>query len=397
MITPEQAENLIADNVYTRRTKVMALHEISGGRIAEDVFADSDLPPFDRVMMDGVAIRSQDFEAGTRTFRIVGVQRAGMSPLKLHEADTCLEIMTGAVCCDGGDVVIPYEQCDISDGMCTVLLDQIKRGQHIHFRGTDFRRGDKLISSGASFGPAEAGICASVGQTTLLMENLPNVIIFSTGEELIGIDDQPLPHQIRRSNVFVLEFMLRKRGIQADTAHLPDDESIIKTQLQKALNDYDIILMSGGVSKGKYDLIPDTLAALGAEKIFHRIAQKPGKPMWFGKTEHTVIFGFPGNPVSTMMCAVRYLLPWLEKRLFGNSLMNLHVVAGEKMSNKSPLTFFQPAKIHGTHENGDVVVHPTSFGGSGDFASLSGADVFVEIPAGVSLIEQGTRLKAWRI
>ena len=395
MITPQEAEQLISTCVIERREEMRSLRECTSGIIAENIYADSDLPPFDRVMMDGIAIRSEDFHSGIRSFNIVGIQRAGIAASELHESGSCIEIMTGAVCCIGADVVIPYEQCQIADGICTVTTNEIRPFQNIHHRGTDFKAGELLISKDSSIGPAEIGICASVGKSEIKLYAAPRIIIYSTGEELVDIEQTPLAHQIRKSNVFVLQHLLQSRGYSCELSHLPDDANAIRSTLEKALKDYDIILMSGGVSKGKYDYIPDVLDALGVEKIFHRIAQKPGKPMWFGRTNRSVIFGFPGNPVSTMMCAVRYFLPWLSKTHREKNVYPIQVITTEDIIQKSGLTIFQPAKNVGINENGTPIYEVIKFGGSGDFAGLSGSDAFLEIPAGPQTIKQGSIIKAW--
>jgi molybdopterin molybdotransferase len=396
MITPAQAEALIKSCQLSQQAELKNLFEIFNGVFAENIVADTDLPPFDRVMMDGVAIREKDFTDGIRTYRIAGIQSAGSEPLTLSEPGTCIEIMTGAVCCHGADIVIPYEQCTIEGEHCIIQSDHIKPFQNIHRRGTDNKAGDILIHEGATFGAAEAGICASVGKSKVLMCRLPKVVIFSSGEELVEISDTPLPYQIRKSNVFVLEYMLRKLGISATCSHLADDAQIIHSTLSRALEQYDIILMSGGVSKGKFDLIPTTLADLGVEKLFHRIAQKPGKPMWFGRKNTTIVFGFPGNPVSTMMCAVRYLLPWLKENAFGMTTYPDHVVISEKQVNKSDLTFYQAVKIEGYDDAGNRQFAPIKHNGSGDFAGLAGAAGFIEILPHSTLIK-GEKCRFWSI
>jgi molybdopterin molybdotransferase len=241
MITPDQAEYIIKSCHLLLRDEPKNLLEIFNGIFAEDIFADTDLPPFNRVMMDGVAICEKDFKNGIRTFRIAGIQSAGSEPLELKESGTCIEIMTGAVCCHGADVIVPYEQCTLEGNQCTIHLDSIKPFQNIHRRGTDFKAGDILIHKGAIFGAAEAGICASVGKSQVLMRSLPKVAIFSSGEELVEISETPLPYQIRKSNVFVLEFMLRKLGISATCSHLADDARNIHSQLSNALEQFDII------------------------------------------------------------------------------------------------------------------------------------------------------------
>ncbi len=391
MITPEEATHLILSSPYLPQKEFISLHQSQGRTSAEDIIADSDFPPFHRVMMDGIALNIHDWNNGCRSFSVVGMQKAGDPKLQLTGTGNCLEVMTGAVCPDGCDVVVPYEQVQISNNICLVLQNNIEVNQHIQKKGSDKKRNDILVHAGRTMMAPEIGIGASVGKSSLLIRSTPRVHIFSTGEELVDINTTPNEHQIRRSNVFALQQLLLSMGINSSESHLPDEYAIIKAQTKSALEDNDVVLLTGGVSKGKFDLIPAVLKDLGVEELFHRIAQKPGKPMWFGRTESTTVFAFPGNPVSTFMCAVRYLLPWLRLSMEGKLSKTLYAKLNVTYQNKTSLVFFQLVKIE-INDDGEIVAHPIASGGSGDFTSLSNADGFVEIPAGPTIYEKGAAM-----
>ena len=178
---------------------------------------------------------------------------------------------------DGLDTVVPYEKIEIRDGKAFLKTEEIKYKQNIHFRAEDRRKGDVLIQSGMKISAAEIGLCATVGKSKIIVSRLPKTIIISTGKELVGIDENPKAHQIRKSNVYAIQALLKKAQIEANTMHLPDDYNTVIKRLRELLNEFEIIILSGGVSKGKFDLIPNALEELGLKKCFHRIAQRPGK------------------------------------------------------------------------------------------------------------------------
>jgi molybdopterin molybdotransferase len=354
------------------------------GRVSrEDVFADTDFPPFDKVMMDGIAIKWKDFEAGLRTFKIRGVQAAGSPQMTIESDGHCLEVMTGAVSPIGADVVIPYEELQIDAAKCEakVLTDESVIGKNIHKKGTDKIAGALLISNGTLLGTPEIAIAASVGKSRVLVVKQPTVAIVSTGNELVGIDETPLPHQIRKSNVYALAAELFKLGINSQLFHLSDDKQKMIQKLGEVLSEHQIVLMSGGVSKGKFDFVPEVLGRLGVVTKFHRIRQKPGKPLMFGvKEAKNVVFAFPGNPVSTFMCFHKYFIPWL-KRIFGiRSLPNYHAILAEDFSIKTGLAYFLQVEAR-IDQQGKLLAKPQVGKGSGDHANLLGSNAFLELPA----------------
>lgn len=382
MITPKQAQAIIMSKSLQLATVTVSINDALNRVLAEDLFADFDLPPFDRVMMDGIAVRYAALEDGERHFAVAGMQRAGAPQQSMPEGINCLEVMTGAVCPLQADTVIPYEHLHIENDIATVLHVPDSIGKNIHRRASDKKQGDKLVRMGNRIGASEIGIAASIGKVTLEVVAHPRVLICSTGDELVAIKNVPEPHQIRRSNVYALQAMVQAQGWLCDTLHLPDDESQLQHSLYHALENYEVILMSGGVSKGKYDLVPDVLQKLGVEQHFHRIAQKPGKPMWFGSTNKTVVFAFPGNPVSTLVCAARYLMPWIQSHQ--GRCIPQWVEVKDEITLLEKLTQFIPVCYRIDEQSVSIELMRNQ--GSGDFSALSGACGFIEVPASADVI-----------
>ena len=241
--------------------------------------------------------------------------------------------------------VIRYEDLDIKDGIATIQVEELKYRQNIHEQGEDRKQGDLIVSPPLRLSSAEIGVAATTGKAMIKVAQLPKAMIISTGDELVEIDEQPLAHQIRRSNVHRLKATLNNWGLEVDTAHLLDDEAIIIQKLEKILNDYQIVIMSGGVSKGKFDFIPTALEKLGVKKLFHRIAQRPGKPFWFGKAPNgSVIFALPGNPVSSFMCTHKYFHPWLISSLGLPASVSPHAIFGKRRNIPARLNVLRAGK-----------------------------------------------------
>ena len=283
MISVEEALKIISANTVDLGTESIPLSQSINRILKEDWKTDRDLPPYDRVTMDGIAINYETYEKGKRSFPIEAVAAAGMPQKTMQNSDACLEVMTGSIIPLNTDTVIRYEDLEIKDGTATLQVDQLTKTQNIHFKGEDRKAGQLVTKRNTRISPAEIGLGASIGKAHVQVAKLPKVIVISTGDELVQINESPLAHQIRRSNVYRLETTLKTYNISADTDHLNDDPEEIKTSIAKYLDQYDVIILSGGVSKGKFDYLPKVLEELGVEKLFHKIKQRPGKPFWFGK------------------------------------------------------------------------------------------------------------------
>lgn len=393
LISVEEAEKLVLSNLYSPTVEQVPLENSRGRVLASAVTADRDFPPFDRVMMDGIALTYEALNSGQRKFSVEGLQAAGDEQQSLRDPSNCLEIMTGAVLPKGCDLVIRYEDVSIVDGIAEVQVDQFKQFQNIHAKGMDQREGMTLIDAHQQIRAAEIAVLATVGLHKVPVLTIPRVLIVSTGDELVDVEVTPLPHQIRKSNVHALEATCEGLGLKTDRWHLQDDPTEISTSLERALLDYDVILLSGGVSKGKKDYLPGILDDLGVNKHFHRVKQRPGKPFWFGTRRSTVVFAFPGNPVSTYMCSMRYFVPWLQKSM-GMEAPAPKAVLQEDFNFRPGLSYFLQVELR--QSNGILEATPNTGQGSGDLVNLVETDAFLELPAERTNFEKGEVFPLWR-
>ncbi|WP_440120443.1 molybdopterin molybdotransferase MoeA [Tenacibaculum sp. Ill] len=377
MITVQEAKHIILENTQNFGIEEIPFLQAIGRVLKEDIVADRDFPPFNRVAMDGIAINYRFFEHGIRDFKIEGIQAAGSPQKTLDNAANCYEVMTGAVLPNNTDTVIRYEDIDINTQIATVNVDEIKEGQNIHRKGSDKSKGTILIKKNTIISAAEIGVLATVGKATVKVAKQPKVMIVSTGDELVDVNENPLDHQIRRSNVYTLVSLLNNLKIPAETAHITDKKSVLKEKIESYLKQYDVLLFSGAVSKGKFDFLPEVLDELGAQKLFHRVSQRPGKPFWFGTTDNCNVFAFPGNPVSTFVNCLVYFYPWYYKSLDLQRETQTAILAKD-ITFKPNLSCFMQVNL--TSKNGQVYATPIQGNGSGDLASLVEVDGFIELP-----------------
>ncbi|WP_282162845.1 molybdopterin molybdotransferase MoeA [Ulvibacterium marinum] len=375
MISFDEAFEKVMQHTQNWGVHTVDLLESTGRVLAEPVLADRDFPPFDRSTKDGIAIHFSAIEKGRSTFQVEGVLSAGMPQQSLSSADHCFEIMTGAVVPQNTDTVIMYEQIILENGNATIQSIP-KNGQNVHKKGSDAITGKVLLQPDCRITGAEIGILATVGKSSVSVKKLPKVCVISTGNELVDVSEIPLPHQIRKSNTLSLYAALSKENIIPELLHLTDDKKVIQENIARVLQENDVILLSGGVSKGKFDFIPEVMESLGVEKVFHRVAQRPGKPFWFGtqKECNTVVFSFPGNPVSTFANYHIYFAPWFYGCM-GLSYPKKEVVLDQPIRNDLPLTRFVQVKTYA--EKGRLFASLIKDGGSGDLASLSKSDGFI--------------------
>ncbi|MFT4736708.1 MAG: molybdopterin molybdotransferase [Cyclobacteriaceae bacterium] len=389
MITVAEAQVIVMETVSDFGVEQVPLSDASGRILRETIVADRPMPPYDRVTMDGIAISFQSLGVENSNFEIEGIAPAGALQMALSDQQKCIEVMTGAVLPTGTDTVIPYEWLDIQGREVKLLKKEIRFGQNVHQVGSDGKPGVELLSPHTLIDAPEVGVCATVGKSRLLVSKVPRVMIVSTGDELVDVEQQPLPHQIRKSNVHQLSAMLRSFGIQAELQHLDDNKEAIQSGLEEALQRMDVILLSGGVSMGKFDFIPDMLTSNGVTCHFHKVAQRPGKPFWFGThPQGATIFAFPGNPVSSFMCAHVYLLPWLRACLQGKITNSLFAKLGEDVTFKPSLNYFLQVKLTIDH-HGILLAMPMFGNGSGDLSNLALADAFIHLPAEEDLFRSG--------
>lgn len=396
MITVEEAEKIILEQATGYGVEIVPFEEALGRVLGEDIKADRDLPPYNRVTMDGVAINFEAIEGGISTFRIKATQAAGDEPVDIEDHAECIEIMTGAMLPGSTDTIVRYEDLELRAGLATLVTDGIRKGQNIHYKGKDKKQDDLVAETGSIVTPAIISLIASVGEIELRVKKLPRVVILSSGNELVDVDQAPGPFQIRKSNNYTVRAVLKQHGLDAHLLHLPDDEDIIKKQLAICLENYDVMILSGGVSMGKFDHIPRALEALKVKQLFHNVKQRPGKPFWFGKHENgQLVFAFPGNPVATFMCLHRYFLPWLNASLGAKEKPQLRAVLSNRLSFHFPLKYFLQVKLH-YNEYCQLMATPVEGNGSGDFANLADTDAFMELPLERNEFKRGEVFGVWR-
>ncbi|HTD41277.1 MAG TPA: molybdopterin molybdotransferase MoeA [Mucilaginibacter sp.] len=395
MTTVEQAEKLILEQVSDFGTEIIPFEAALGRSLAEDIRADRDLPPFNRVTMDGIAINYTSVEKGVSSFRIKATQAAGDQPKDIDQPDECIEIMTGAALPASVNTVIPYENINIDNGAATINTTNTIKGQNLHLKGADKKQGDVVITKGQLITPALMGITASVGKTELLVKKLPRVVVISSGDELVNVDEQPSPIQIRKSNSYTIQAVLNQHNLNANLLHIPDDPAVTREKLTSCLDNYNVILMTGGISMGKFDYIPKALDEIGVKTIFHKVSQRPGKPFWFGKHDKGVlVFAFPGNPVATFMCLHRYFLPWLNSSQGLSEKHAVYAVLGQDFTFKPDLQYFLQVKLKFS-DKGQIIAEPIAGNGSGDFANLADTDAFMELPKERDEFKHGEAFRLW--
>jgi molybdopterin molybdotransferase len=382
MITPAEAWAAIEAVIQpVRSSETVPLEAATGRILAEPVLTERDLPPFDRVAMDGIAIREADWAHGHRHFVVDGIVGAGSEPPAVTAEGHCLEVMTGAMLPPGTDTVIPVETIRLSNGSAEILLKSLTMGANVHRRATDGLAGEVALHPGMRLRGPEIAVAASVGRKTLLVRRRAGIAVISTGDELVGPDDPVLPWQIRRSNAQGIVSMLQSRG-QSDVidAHIGDQREQLLERIGNLLASRDVLILSGGVSAGRFDHVPGVLRELGVTQIFHKIAQRPGKPLWFGVgPKGQAVFALPGNPVSTLVCLTRYVLPALECLAGLPPPPPVAVELESAWTSAGSLTAFIPV-VRVAPGSRVVRIHQTR--GSGDFISLVGTDGFIELAAG---------------
>ncbi len=398
-LDPTAAGQLIGEHLVCLPIESLPVAQCAGAVLRENVYAERDQPPFDRVSMDGIALASAAAAANKRRFRMQATQAAGEPPLTLRDGGHCIEIMTGAVLPVGCDCVVPVERIQIDNGTAEIeSLSLATPWKNVHRRASDQRQGALLLATGTVLHAPEIAVAASAGMARLRVSGQPSIIVISTGSELVEPGDPIAPHQIRRSNAYAVAAALRERGFQRVAEdHVDDDAAELHERLGRHLRTHEVLVLSGGVSMGKFDLVPQALEALGVQCLFHGVAQRPGRPMWFGTTsEGRAVFALPGNPVSTLVCLSRYVLPALFAAMGVRGESSERIALATPLEWTPSLTGFMPVKVN--HDDwGRPWATPCPTNGSGDFTALAHTDGFVELPVGPASLPKGflTRLYRW--
>ena len=399
MLTPAEADLLIGQHLQCLPIESLPLTQCAGSVLRENIYAERDEPPFDRVTMDGVALDSQAVSAGARTFQVQALQAAGEPPLSLGGADRCIQVMTGAVLPTGCDSVVPVEELVLAGGQATLGAGaRAEAWRCVQRRGGGGRQGALLLAAGRRLHAPEIAIAAAAGMARIRVSTQPMLAVISTGNELIEPGEPVLAHQVRRANAYAIVSALRERGFQrvADD-HLQDDAAEVRARLRFHLETHDVLVICGGASVAGFDLVPRVLEEFGVRVIVRTVAQRPGKPLWFGVAPSgAAVFGLPSGPVSTLVCLTRYVLPALQGSLGQNPAQPERMALGAPVSVDTPLTHFQPVRFE-PDDWGRTWAQPATAGPPADCSALAGTDGFVELPPGPNTYTKGfvTRLYRW--
>jgi molybdopterin molybdotransferase len=382
MLTHEQARQTVIEHLQTKKspraTTVVNVWEALGYVLAQEIKADRDYPPFDRSTRDGYAVRAADATQGA-DLRVAGEIKAGDTSTTPLARWTSMQIMTGAAVPPGADAVVMLEHVQREGDKIRFDRDT-RQGQNFVPRGSEAKSGQVILTPGTRLGFAEVALAAQVGQTELLCAAKPRIAILSTGDEIVLVDQKPGPFQIRNSNSVSLAAQTKLAGGEPILlGNAPDRADVLRAKIERGLRE-DILVISGGVSMGKYDLVEIVLKDLGAEFFFDAVAIRPGKPAVFARCRDTYVFGLPGNPISTMVTFELFVTAAIDV-LNGAAARPLPVVEArlsEPVKEKPGLTHFLPAIVQWPSATPEV--KPVAWQGSGDVAALARANCFLIVP-----------------
>src|SRR5579864_8625411 len=400
----EDARGLVEEHALRlkpRGRELLSLLDAASRVLAEPIHADRDFPPFPRATRDGYAVRSTDVEKTPAILEVVGEVKAGDATAKfppLHPGQA-ITIMTGAAVPEGADAVVMLEHTSRSADRVEVQRS-LSREENIVLAGAEARKGQEMLSPGTRVDYAAIAIAASVGRSRLLVHAKPRVAVLSTGDEVVDVDVPPGPNQIRNSNSYSLAAQIQASGGEQVLLPIAPDESARLRELLKEGLEADLLLIAGGVSMGKYDLVEQVLIELKAEFFFTGAQIQPGKPVVFGKVppgvsredehkHHKYFFGLPGNPISTMVTFELFARPMVEALagVVPKPLTFTHAKLKKAIQTKTGLKRFLPAHLSGEFEQAEVEL--VRWQGSGDLAAVTRSNCFAVVPPDRERIEAG--------
>ena len=395
MLTFEEARRKVIEQLETRKgpraTEQLRVGDALGYVLAQEVKTDREYPPFNRATRDGYAVFAADAKAGA-TLKCTGEIKAGDRVTKELWAETCVQIMTGAAVPSGADAVVMIEHTK-RDGEEVRFERAAVIGQNFVPRGSEARAGQTILTPGMRMGYAELALAAQVGAAELKCAQKPRVAILSTGDEIVPVDSIPGRFQIRNSNSVSLAAQVRLAGGKPVLlGNAMDREDDLSSKIRRGLQE-DLLVLSGGVSMGKYDLVEKVLREMETEFYFNEVAIRPGKPAVFGKCGEKFVFGLPGNPVSTMVTFELFVTPAVDL-LSGAEARPLPVVEArlaEALDEKPGVTHFLPARMEG--QGSEREVKALKWQGSGDVSALGRANCFLVVPREREKIGAGERVE----
>jgi molybdenum cofactor synthesis domain-containing protein len=401
MISVAEAVQIVRQQTPVLASETVQIEAAMGRVLAQDIVADSDLPPFDRSQMDGYAVRAEDVKSAPVRLRIVGESAAGRGWHHKLEEGQAVRIMTGAPVPAGADSVQQVELAhELKDKTVVELLESVEVGRSIVKQGAEIRAGETILNAGTTINAAMMAVLAAFGYAKVEVFRRPRVGVLATGTELVPIDQKPGQDQIRDSNNYSIGAYAELAGAVVERLPLSGDEtSLLKKQIMDAAERCDMIVTSGGVSMGVYDVTKSALKELDAEIFFERVALRPGKPTVFARLPNgTLVFGLPGNPVSVSVtfnlfarAALRAMQGATEPALKQETAALARSAKGTKERES-----YLPAQLT-TNDDGELIAFPLKWGGSSDFVAFAVATALVIVPADVKTIEAGSLVNVLRL
>jgi molybdopterin molybdotransferase len=410
MISIEQAFELLQKHVSALGKTEVPLSESVGRILANEIKADLDSPPHDKSVMDGFAVRSDDINSGTNRLKVCETVIAGGVPSRAIQSGEATRIMTGAPVPDGSDAVVMVEQTSVESDSTgdqiqewvTIELESLASEKHLLRRGANFQKEQTIIETGHLIRPTDVGLLAEVGAATVTVGSHPSVAVLPTGNELVDHSATPASGQIRNSNGPMLIAMAKSYGLNVtDLGVGLDDESLLKDKIKTGLKN-DILILSGGVSAGTMDLVPGILKDLGVKEVFHKVCVKPGKPIWFGVKEpepteddsSTLVFGLPGNPVSSLVGFQLFVRATIEKMRSGKAIQSPSPLVCELSQSHETRgnrpTFWPGSRV--SDESAVRKVEPLIWNGSSDLLALGKAEGLIHFPASSQIHPAGVQV-----
>ena len=398
MISVEEAIRIVKDQTRALGAETLPLADALGRVLAEEVSADSDLPPFDRAQMDGYAVRAADTESVPVSLHVVGESAAGRGWKGDMKPGEAVRIMTGAPVPAGADSVQKVEVANEQDGRVEIA-EATHTGQFIVRRASEIKLGQTVLEAGEEINAARMAVLASFGYAEVRVGKRPRAAVLATGTELVAVNERPAADQIRDSNTYSLAAYAQLAGALVERLPLAgDDPELLQREIASAAARSDVLVLSGGVSMGVYDFTKAALLALDAEIFFERVSLRPGKPTVFARLGETLVFGLPGNPVSVSVTfnlfartALRAMQGCKEPAMQEETAVVARSVKGA-MERASYL----PARLS-TDAEGRLVAEPLKWGGSSDFVAFARATALVIVPAGVPVLDGGAVVRVVRL
>jgi len=400
MISVEEAQKMVLNSGLKPNVKKLPILESLGLILAEDIISSDDIPIYDNSAMDGYAVRAIDVKGAEKSYpiRLVLIDEdipAGKIPRATVNPGFCMPIMTGASLPKGADSVIKKEDTQ-RDTASIMVFKEIEKGENVRYRGEDIKKGNTVFKKGDKVNPGAIGVLASLGKSEVKVFGPPVIGVLATGDELIGIDEKLVAGKVRNSNSYSLAAQIKEMGIQYKIfGRAPDEEELLLKKIKDALGECDILLLSGGISAGDYDLVKDTLEGMGAKLNFWKVNQKPGKPLAFFEYKDKYIFALPGNPVSVMVCFEMYVRPMIRKSMGARNLFRFEVLAEalHDFKNKKGRINFIRAIVENKDEK--YFFKSTGMQGSGILTSMARANGIARFPADMGNVKKGSRIKVY--